>query len=166
MGRVVRHPIGGMLAGLVLAVLGFGPATAQQAAALPVADCADDGRSHPIVITVTDIQKASGSITVYLYDDRPDAFLDGEQKVLKQRFPAQLGEVVVCVPAPRPGTYAVALYHDVNANTDFDRNFLGLPTEPFGISNNPRLALSRPDHADAAFSVPAGGAALTIKLVR
>jgi uncharacterized protein (DUF2141 family) len=37
------------------------------------------------------------------------------------------------------GEYAVVVYHDRNANNDFDRNFIGYPKEPFAVSNNLRL---------------------------
>ena len=53
----------------------------------------------------------------------------------------------------RPGTYAVAIYHDENGNKKFDKNFFGLPTEGFGFSNNPGILFGPPDHDEAAFEV-------------
>ncbi|HEX6015715.1 MAG TPA: DUF2141 domain-containing protein [Geminicoccaceae bacterium] len=35
-----------------------------------------------------------------------------------------------------PGRYAVAVYHDVNGNGRLDTVPLGLPTEPYGFSND------------------------------
>ena len=35
-----------------------------------------------------------------------------------------------------PGRYAVAVYHDVNGNGELDTSFLGLPTEPYGFTND------------------------------
>lgn len=34
-----------------------------------------------------------------------------------------------------PGRYAVAVYHDLNGNGELDRVPPGLPTEPYGFSN-------------------------------
>lgn len=34
------------------------------------------------------------------------------------------------------GDYAVAIYHDLNTNDNFDRNWIGYPSEPFAVSNN------------------------------
>ena len=34
-----------------------------------------------------------------------------------------------------PGRYAVAAYHDVNGNGELDKVPPGLPTEPYGFSN-------------------------------
>jgi uncharacterized protein (DUF2141 family) len=36
------------------------------------------------------------------------------------------------------GDYSVAIYHDLNANDVFDRNWIGYPKEPFAVSNNLR----------------------------
>lgn len=35
-----------------------------------------------------------------------------------------------------PGTYAVKLHIDENENGELDTNFLGIPKEQYGISNN------------------------------
>ena len=37
-----------------------------------------------------------------------------------------------------PGTYAIAVFHDENANGKLDKNFLGIPCEGYGASNNVR----------------------------
>ena len=37
---------------------------------------------------------------------------------------------------PKPGRYALAVLDDENSNGELDRNFLGLPVEGFGFSNN------------------------------
>ena len=39
----------------------------------------------------------------------------------------------------KSGIYAIALFHDLNQNDNLDTNFAGIPLEPFGLSNNPRL---------------------------
>ena len=35
-----------------------------------------------------------------------------------------------------PGRYAIILFHDENGNGKLDKNALGVPTEPYGFSNN------------------------------
>ncbi len=49
------------------------------------------------------------------------------------------------------GRYAVSLYHDENGNEEFDRNFLGIPTEGFGASNNRASRFRTPVFEDAVF---------------
>jgi uncharacterized protein (DUF2141 family) len=49
------------------------------------------------------------------------------------------------------GTYAVALFHDEDGNGKLNTNFLGIPREGFGISNNPIVKLSAPKFKSASF---------------
>jgi uncharacterized protein (DUF2141 family) len=50
------------------------------------------------------------------------------------------------------GSYAIAVYHDVNKNDKLDKNVLGMPTESYGFSNNARATFSAPSYQDAKFS--------------
>lgn len=54
-----------------------------------------------------------------------------------------------------PGGYAVALFHDENDNAKMDTNFIGIPKEGYGFSNNARGRLSAPTFEQAAFSLKA-----------
>ncbi|HYW49903.1 MAG TPA: DUF2141 domain-containing protein [Gemmatimonadaceae bacterium] len=48
-----------------------------------------------------------------------------------------------------PGTYAVAVHHDANANGRMDVNFLQIPKEGYGISNDPRPKFRAPRFDEA-----------------
>ncbi len=63
-----------------------------------------------------------------------------------------------------PGTYALALYHDVNDDGKLDTNFDGVPLEPWGMSNNPRVVGRGPTWSEAQFELPPEGARLVIEL--
>ena len=49
------------------------------------------------------------------------------------------------------GTYAVALFHDENGDGKLNTNFLGIPREGFGISNNPTVRTSAPKFKNSSF---------------
>ena len=53
------------------------------------------------------------------------------------------------------GTYAVSIGHDLNGNKRVDANFIGLPTEQWGVSNNARPPLRAPRFDEASFKVAA-----------
>ena len=55
-----------------------------------------------------------------------------------------------------PGTYAVMVHHDENDNKKFDKNFLGMPLEGYGASNNHVPALSAPTWEASKFVVERG----------
>lgn len=63
-----------------------------------------------------------------------------------------------------PGRYAIAAYHDENANGVFDRGFMGFPLEGFGFGNDAAVMLSAPDFDAAAVSVTPGRSRVTLKL--
>ena len=47
------------------------------------------------------------------------------------------------------GKYAVAVFHDENKNGILDKNYLGIPTEAYGFSNNARRTFSAPSFKEA-----------------
>ena len=51
-----------------------------------------------------------------------------------------------------PGTYAIAVFQDLNGNRRLDRTPLGLPLEPYGFSNDAGR-LRRPTFAGASIQV-------------
>jgi uncharacterized protein (DUF2141 family) len=51
-----------------------------------------------------------------------------------------------------PGSYAVAVYQDQDGSGELNRNMLGLPTEPYGFSNDIGR-LGPPQFADALVDV-------------
>ena len=63
-----------------------------------------------------------------------------------------------------PGTYAVRVFHDLDGDEKIKTNFLGIPSEPWGISNNPSGSFGPPKWPDAAFELPDDGATITITL--
>jgi len=53
------------------------------------------------------------------------------------------------------GRYAVAVYQDENRNGKLDKNFLGMPTEPYGFSNDARGSMGPPSFDAAAVDIAA-----------
>ncbi|MFN3640630.1 MAG: DUF2141 domain-containing protein [Flavobacterium sp.] len=61
------------------------------------------------------------------------------------------------------GKYAIAVYQDINKNGILDRNWLGIPSEPYGFSNNPSTIFGPPSFHKAAFKMK-DNLTITIKL--
>ncbi len=51
------------------------------------------------------------------------------------------------------GTYALAVFHDRNKNFKLDKNFVGVPSELYGFSQNARGTFGPPDWKDAKFTL-------------
>ena len=119
-----------------------------------------------IGVVVENVAKEKGSIVADLHDDVKENFLAGDKVVLRVRQTAQKGETRFCLPLTEPGEYAVAIYHDKNDNKKFDKNFLGIPSEHFGMSRNPKFGLKSPEYEETNFTVPEGGTNIRIKLFK
>jgi uncharacterized protein (DUF2141 family) len=59
-------------------------------------------------------------------------------------------ELIVDVP---DGEYAIVFFVDANKNNKLDKNFIGIPKEQYGFSNNAMGSLSAPSFEQAKFSV-------------
>jgi uncharacterized protein (DUF2141 family) len=63
-----------------------------------------------------------------------------------------------------PGSYAVTVFHDQNDNRRFDKNWVGVPREPWGVSNNVRPKLRPPTFEEARVDFEAGERAVRISV--
>lgn len=75
------------------------------------------------------------------------------------------GTNAVCVfENVAPGTYAVAVAHDLNGNRRTDTNLLGIPTEAWGVSGNIRPTVRAPRFDEAAFRMTSDPLVLNIEV--
>lgn len=103
-------------------------------------------------ITVTRLQNNSGVVLVSLFKDG-NGFPDDPAKAFaKQKgYIADKSSTVIFKDVP-PGNYAVAILHDANSNQKMDKNFLGIPKEGYGFSNNASAAFGPPSYRKASFA--------------
>jgi len=149
------------IAGVALAA-GDDAASADAAFTFDHVSC--HGGDNEIRVIVTGIKKSQGLITADLYPNKQDGFLRGRGRLLQVHYAAKSPATKFCVDAPEGGLFAMSVYHDKNANGDFDKTGLGLPDEPWGISNNPRVLFGPPPVEEALFEVGEHGARVQIKL--
>lgn len=62
------------------------------------------------------------------------------------------------------GEYAIAVYHDKNQNGKLDSNFLGIPKEAYGFSNNARGKFGPASWKDAHFKISSNSYTTSIRL--
>ena len=112
-------------------------------------------QSAELVVHITD-SPAGGVLVIQVYDSA-NAFGDFRDPVTETRSEIQANGryLVNDVPA---GTIAVLAYVDENDNGLLDKNFIGIPKESLGISNNYRPK-GPPAFSRAAFSLAENEAA-------
>jgi uncharacterized protein (DUF2141 family) len=63
-----------------------------------------------------------------------------------------------------PGTYGVSAFHDRNNNGKLDKNWIGMPVEDYGASNDARGTFGPPRFEDAKFRFEGGHVRLSARL--
>jgi uncharacterized protein (DUF2141 family) len=138
------------VAGLIVMLAAVGNFDlSSRAQAMPI--CESSG--IPIWVTIEKVRSSNGTIKVELYRGEAQKNQKKRKKVARTRVKARQGETKLCLNAPTVGDYAISLYHDENDNKKFDRNFIGIPREGFGFSNNPPIGLGVPPQKEMRFKV-------------
>jgi uncharacterized protein (DUF2141 family) len=118
----------------------------------------------PTNLAFTNIQEARGSLYIGIYKSEAD-FLKPEKACLKKTIPVtSTGNLDLDVSELAPGTYAISCFHDLNDNGKLDTNFMGIPSEPYGFSNNARPKFRAPKWSEAKFELKAAGGQISIRL--
>jgi uncharacterized protein (DUF2141 family) len=108
-------------------------------------------------VVATNVETDQGKIYVWVYDKKDDWLSDRyrTQKSVPVAGNRQGDRVTVELLLPA-GEYALSIFQDVNDDGKLERNFIGLPKEPAGLSNNLRPKFGPPKYKDAAFPVTVG----------
>ncbi|GEM_PF-536122 len=119
--------------------------------------------AYEIKVDVVGADKDKGRIVADL-SDSPETFLVGNKTLLRIWQKPHDGKASFCVPLTGPGEYTLSLYQDKNENLKLDKNFLGIPKERFGMSNNPHFGMKKPKYEEAKFTVTGPRTYFLIKL--
>lgn len=93
------------------------------------------GHSVELTLRISNIPEGGGRIMIQVLGSQA-AFDDEEAPVASMILPASGPQLEVSTTALVPGTYGVRIMHDRNGNGELDGNLVGMPTEPWGFSNN------------------------------
>jgi uncharacterized protein (DUF2141 family) len=118
--------------------------------------------AEDLTVEVRNVKPNAGVVFVGLYDKAAD-FPATRKGMAGQALEASSDTVVATFAGLTAGRYAVAVYQDENRNGKLDKNFLGLPTEPYGFSNDARGSMGPPSF-DAAAVNPAATPKIVINL--
>lgn len=153
------------LVGLSLVVA---PAFAASAAATilgPDAAACARGDSPAILINVVGFKNRAGTVRARTFGGSPATWFDKKHYLKRTLTDVPVaGPVAICMPVPRPGTYAVDIRHDINGNSDTDKS------DGAGASGNPQVSLfdvifgRRPPAKKVAIEVGDGVTPITIVL--
>jgi uncharacterized protein (DUF2141 family) len=106
-----------------------------------------------LTVNIVNTEENTGKLYVYLFDVADDYPMETEKARMTKVVRVKNNSGTAVFNGVEYGTYAIAVHHDINDNDKVDTNFLGIPNEDFGASNNAKGFMGPPSFEDASFSV-------------
>lgn len=168
MGRARRsHRIGPLSGVVALALLGLAAGAGAPVARAVQGDEAEPAAQSPATaelrVTVDGLSSEAGTVAFALYATAA-SYEALEEPVRKGRLPVDDGACTWVAEELPPGDYALSAYHDVNGNGELDKGAFGVPTEPYGFSNDAPARLGPPPWEKVRFEVTPPRTDLRVRL--
>jgi len=111
---------------------------------------AQENQTLTITLEITTTKYNKGHILVALYDS--------EKNYMKEIFksaevPIKNNKAKIIFNLLEKGEYAFSFFQDLNENKKIDTNFLGIPKEPYGFSNQKKGRFGPPKFKEVAFKL-------------
>jgi len=119
-------------------------------------------KSARLEINIEGLQNNKGKVLVAV-NDSEENYSDHDGEVYKGAVAKIADKKAVVVFNDIPfGVYAVKVFHDENDNGELDSNFMHIPQEPYGFSNNARGTFGPASWDDAKFEIKTDSLAISI----
>jgi len=100
-------------------------------------------------IIVNNIKVGKGSVFVEVYNNNKDFI---KNPFVSKRVKASNKNLYFTFTIAN-GIYAISAYQDINDNKKLDKGALGIPVEPYGLSNSFKPKFAAPNFNDCKFKV-------------
>jgi uncharacterized protein (DUF2141 family) len=101
---------------------------------------------HSLTIEVTDLRSNNGYIHLELSNEKEVKIVGITKKISNNRC-------IIVIENLKQGKYAFRFFHDENMNEKLDVNWMGIPKEGFGFSNNPSMTFGPPSFDKTIFEL-------------
>jgi len=122
---------------------------------------AQDLKGQNITVNIENLDSNTGHIYIALYNTETSFLSEGYKSNISTIKNNSCTVIFKDVPK---GIYAISFFHDENENKKMDTNFLGIPSEDYGCSNNATGFMGPPKWDDAKFVVKNESLTQTITL--
>lgn len=114
-------------------------------------------QSTNLRVVATNVKSDQGKLYVRVYDKKDNWLSDRYRTQKSVTVAGNRTDDTVTVELLLPaGEYALSIFQDVNDDGKLERNFIGMPKEPAGLSNNVRPRFVPPKYKNAKFAVTVG----------
>lgn len=111
---------------------------------------AGSAQSGKLIVRVKGLRNNSGDVKIGLFNNR-ESFEGKSEKLKGAILPIREGMAIWEIDSLPFGEYAIKLFHDEDGDDKLDRNFIGLPKEQYGFSNNAKGRFGPPKYEKAKF---------------
>jgi uncharacterized protein (DUF2141 family) len=115
-------------------------------------NCPGYSQKAQLTIKVFGIEKAVGQICFAVYQTEED-YKESENQFLADYISVDSINFQYVIKDVPLGTYVISLFHDKDENEELNTNWIGMPREPFGFSNDAKGRMGPPKFKDASFVV-------------
>jgi uncharacterized protein (DUF2141 family) len=107
-------------------------------------------QDYTITVQVKNVRNNHGTVRVALFKHEKEYMKDYSLgKIVNANTP----EVSVIFENMPAGEYAITVFHDENSNAKLDSNFMGVPKEGIGFSNDASASFGPPSWEKAKFTL-------------
>ncbi|MFC1490378.1 DUF2141 domain-containing protein [Candidatus Latescibacterota bacterium] len=117
-----------------------------------------------IELQISGLRNDNGILRVLLFQSSDGFPSDHTKSYVLKNVSIIKDSVSVKIPNVPYNDYAVTVLHDENSNGELDTNWLGLPKEGVGVSNNAKSLLGPPKYKDAKFNLNSKKLILNIEM--
>jgi uncharacterized protein len=109
-------------------------------------DSWNNAAQYKIDILIIGLKNNNGQVVIELMDTLEQTITSVTEKIINNQCHVILTQI-------ESGCYTITYYHDENRNNKFDTNFIGMPKEGYGFSNNASGKYGPPPIEDRTFVV-------------
>lgn len=112
-------------------------------------------------VEIIGISQAKGDIQVAIFNEQGQWL---RMALIGKKVAAVEGKVEVVFENLPEGEYGLSAFHDLNSNGKLDANLIGIPSEPYGFSNDAAGSFGPPSFADAKIKFERTEKTISIRL--
>ena len=99
-----------------------------------------------VKIEINNLKNDDGQVLLELNDAEKNFIKGVSQEIVNN-------QCIITITDLSPGKYTFKYFHDENSNKKMDMNWVGIPKEGFGFSNNAKGTFGPPSHGKMIFEL-------------
>lgn len=116
-----------------------------------------------LTVKIYGVKNSNGKILIALYNSE-SSFMKESKAIQSAKVEVVEKKSQATFKSLKAGYYAISLFHDENDNEELDTNFLGIPKEDYGFSNNARGTFGPPTYSESKFYYNGKSKTITIQV--